>query len=264
MKSVLVVPAFLAALAIAQPHGHAHRRAHNAIHQRQHEKRALHTEWKIETEYVTVTEYVDATTTVTIDPKATSESGDDDAQFYEPPVTTADQRPPPKETQAPPAPPAEEPEPKPEPAPKPKPQEQPKPEPAPQPIASPPEEPAAEPQGIKPQQQSSASSGGPAQSGKLTYYDLGLGACGFDDGGKDDLEYIVAISAQVMGAQSNGNPICGQTVTIKANGKTIVATVRDKCMGCTPDHIDGSKKLFIDLFGSLDKGVGPVEWFFNP
>ena len=35
-----------------------------------------------------------------------------------------------------------------------------------------------------------------------------------------------------MGEQSNGNPYCGRTATITANGKSVVAKLVDKCMGC--------------------------------
>ncbi|EQL01169.1 Non-Catalytic module family expansin [Ophiocordyceps sinensis CO18] len=62
---------------------------------------------------------------------------------------------------------------------------------------------------------------------------------------------------------SNGNPMCGQKITIHANGKTTTATVRDKCMGCAANNIDVSKKVFMELYGSLDGGRMPVKWSFN-
>ncbi|KJZ76272.1 hypothetical protein HIM_04354 [Hirsutella minnesotensis 3608] len=100
-------------------------------------------------------------------------------------------------------------------------------------------------------------------SGKITYYTVGLGACGFDDSGKDQTENIVAISKDKMGYQSNGNPLCGKKVTIHANGKTAKATVRDKCMGCAAENIDVSEKVFKELFGSLDRGRVDVQWSFD-
>ena len=66
-----------------------------------------------------------------------------------------------------------------------------------------------------------------------------------------------------MGTQSNGNPFCDKTISVSANGKTITATVRDKCMGCPMDTIDGTEKMFMELFGSLDGGRLPVKWWFN-
>lgn len=100
-------------------------------------------------------------------------------------------------------------------------------------------------------------------SGDLTFYTLGLGACGFNDGGKDSSENIVALSYLLMGEQSNGNPMCGKTITISYNGKTITAVVRDKCMGCAKEAIDVSEKAFLELFGSKSVGRGEVQWWFN-
>lgn len=97
----------------------------------------------------------------------------------------------------------------------------------------------------------------------MTYYALGLGACGFDDSGKDNTENIVAMSAEQMGSQSNGNPNCGRSITIRANGKTTTAVVRDKCPGCRFGSIDASEKLFLELFDDLGVGRGHVEWWFN-
>lgn len=106
-------------------------------------------------------------------------------------------------------------------------------------------------------------SGGTKYNGDITYYALGMGSCGFDDSGKDHSDNIVAVSSQLMGIQSNGNPMCDKTITIRANGKTIQATVRDKCPSCAPGDIDGSEKMFIELFGSLDAGRQKIEWWFN-
>ncbi|PHH68869.1 hypothetical protein CDD80_7170 [Ophiocordyceps camponoti-rufipedis] len=100
-------------------------------------------------------------------------------------------------------------------------------------------------------------------SGQITYYTVGMGSCGFDDTGKDQTGNIVAISWAKMGTQSNGNPMCGQTISIHANGKTVQATVRDKCMGCSENNIDVNEKIFKELFGSLDGGRLPVTWSFN-
>ncbi|KAK4122452.1 hypothetical protein N657DRAFT_599625, partial [Parathielavia appendiculata] len=90
-----------------------------------------------------------------------------------------------------------------------------------------------------------------------------MGACGFDDTGKDLKENLVAVSAALMGAQSNGNPMCNKGITIRAGGKTIQATVRDKCPSCAPGDIDGTEKMFNELFGSLTDGRRAIEWWFN-
>ncbi|KAF4976977.1 hypothetical protein FZEAL_6426, partial [Fusarium zealandicum] len=110
------------------------------------------------------------------------------------------------------------------------------------------------------------SSGGSSasKSGEFTYYDIGLGACGGEDvSGQDEDINVVALSHLLMGEESNSNPMCGKTITIKANGKTTQATVRDKCMGCAVNDIDVSRKVYKEIWGSLDSGRTEVDWWFN-
>jgi hypothetical protein len=89
-----------------------------------------------------------------------------------------------------------------------------------------------------------------------------MGACGEDDTGDDQSKGIVALSHLLMGTQSNGNPMCGQTINIKANGKTATAVVKDKCMGCAEEDIDVSEMVYKQLFGGLGSGRMPVTWSF--
>ncbi|KAG6015873.1 hypothetical protein E4U43_004651 [Claviceps pusilla] len=110
---------------------------------------------------------------------------------------------------------------------------------------------------------SSTGSGSRIHKGDLTYYAIGLGACGEDDSGKDNTANIVALSHLLMGSQSNGNPMCGKTVTIHGNGKSTSAVVRDKCMGCKMEDLDVSEKVYKELYGSLDSGRMPITWSFN-
>lgn len=102
-----------------------------------------------------------------------------------------------------------------------------------------------------------------ARSGELTYYTLGLGACGFDDGGRDETENIVALSHLLLGPQSNGNPFCGRSITIQYGSRTVTAVCRDKCMGCAANDVDASTKVFKDLTGGTDLGRVQVTWWFN-
>ncbi|GKT90938.1 allergen Asp F7 [Colletotrichum tofieldiae] len=235
MKTTTILCAVLATTAIAQPHQHANKRRH--VHGK-HQKRALVTEWVTETAYVT--EWVDSTTTVWVDPDVSSTSSavpttSVPAQFFEP----ADQ---PSYTTL---------------------STSTKPSAVVSPVEEPPTTQAAAPSAAQPSTgSSSGSSGGEVHSGDLTYYAVGLGACGEDDSGKDQTENIVAISHLVMGAQSNGNPYCGKKVKITVNGKTTTATVRDKCMGCKAEDIDVSEKCFLEMFDSLGVGRQTVEWSF--
>lgn len=114
---------------------------------------------------------------------------------------------------------------------------------------------------------SSSSSGGQCGSGSpctgdITYYEAGLGACGLTNDG--NTENVVALPHGLMGTQSNGNPYCGKTITIKckATGKTTTAKVVDKCMGCEGYSIDLSNAAFLEL-DDLSVGRTTADWWFN-
>jgi expansin (peptidoglycan-binding protein) len=99
------------------------------------------------------------------------------------------------------------------------------------------------------------------ETGDLTYYAVGLGACGEDDTGRDMTANIVAMSSEVMGPQSNDNPMCGRMIKIYnfANGKEATGVIRDKCPSCKKGSIDVSQKLFQEL-GDLAQGRIPISW----
>ncbi|KAJ8068125.1 hypothetical protein OCU04_003696 [Sclerotinia nivalis] len=80
-----------------------------------------------------------------------------------------------------------------------------------------------------------------ANSGDLTFYDVGLGACGWTN---SDSELVVAMSAGLMGTQSNGNPNCGKKIKINYKGKSVTVKVVDKCMGCARYDLDLSPAAF--------------------
>lgn len=103
------------------------------------------------------------------------------------------------------------------------------------------------------------SSGSPCE-GDITYYEAGLGACGETTDGSVDK--VIALPVGLMGSQSNGNPYCGKTVTIKKGSKTTTATVVDKCMGCEGNSIDLSNAAFLEL-AEFDVGRTTATWWFN-
>ncbi|KAI0856262.1 RlpA-like double-psi beta-barrel-protein domain-containing protein-containing protein [Xylaria cubensis] len=109
-------------------------------------------------------------------------------------------------------------------------------------------------------------------SGDITYYDLGLGACGYDDSGVGTTKHIVAIShadwynrgsGTSLGIDMPNHPWCDQTITIQAGGKSTTALVHDICPGCAAGSIDVSSSTFDALFGSLDGGRESATWSFD-
>ncbi|KAI0445291.1 hypothetical protein F4803DRAFT_165854 [Xylaria telfairii] len=285
MKSIstAAVAALLAGMTAAQPHGH-----HG--HQHLHAKRDLVTEW--ETVWETVTVLVDESTTETIYP--THESSNAPGEFFQPPTTsTAEPETQPEPTVAPPtttsttqAPPkttsvAQTTTQAPPPPPPPTTTSTTTPAPAPVPD---PTTVQAPPAPVSTESSNAGSSYAGADgfgtspmdsakySGDITYYTLGLGACGYDDSGVDLTKHIVALSHADWYARGSGtslglnepnHPWCDQTITITAGGKSTTALVHDICPGCVSGAIDVSESVFDALFGGLGAGREQASWTFN-
>ncbi|TFK86861.1 hypothetical protein K466DRAFT_491971 [Polyporus arcularius HHB13444] len=94
-------------------------------------------------------------------------------------------------------------------------------------------------------------------TGRGTWFDVGLGACGKTNVNSDK---IVAISSAIYG--SGGNCEQWMHITNTANGKSAYGLVRDECPGCGASDIDMSPSLFEEL-GSLDTGVLKVSWHYE-
>ncbi|KAI0781115.1 RlpA-like double-psi beta-barrel-protein domain-containing protein-containing protein [Trametes elegans] len=92
---------------------------------------------------------------------------------------------------------------------------------------------------------------------RLTFYDVGLGACGQYNQPSD---FIVALSSQNYGGGYPG-PHCFKMIEITCNGKTTQAQIMDECPGCDWGGLDLSRGLF-QFFDSLDKGVLTADWHY--
>lgn len=282
------------------PHFQMHKR-HEPRHDIHKRSQKIVTEIEWVTEIETVTERIEAYTTLYLsgeeskapepttsaapepvaepapaeEPKAetpaaeenTENDDDKDGIFYEHPTTTTEAAQPPPSEKPQPKPLVKVPQPEAQPESQPEPQPEPETQPAPEPTTTSSSAPAAAPTQDNSDDGSTGGgsgggSGGATHSGEITYYTVGMGACGEDDTGADQTEGIVALSHLLMGTQSNGNPMCGQTINIKANGKTATAVVKDKCMGCAEEDIDVSEMVYKKLFGGLGSGRMPVTWSF--
>ncbi|KAF9802154.1 hypothetical protein IEO21_09964 [Rhodonia placenta] len=94
-------------------------------------------------------------------------------------------------------------------------------------------------------------------TGRGTYYEVGLGACGYHD---VDSDAIVAISHDIYGNGGNCNQ--WMQITNPSTGKVQYGKTRDECMGCNATAIDMSPSLFESLGVPLSQGVQTVEWHF--
>ncbi|KZV77453.1 hypothetical protein PENSPDRAFT_746604 [Peniophora sp. CONT] len=92
-------------------------------------------------------------------------------------------------------------------------------------------------------------------SGDGTYYETGLGACGWTN---TDTDYIVAVSKDLASAtdNTNSNPVCGQKITASYNGNSVTVEVVDRCEGCDLTSLDFSPSAFTQL---ADQSVGLLE-----
>ncbi|KAJ3579652.1 hypothetical protein NPX13_g912 [Xylaria arbuscula] len=105
-----------------------------------------------------------------------------------------------------------------------------------------------------------------AHSGDMTWYDPGLGACGWTNGGGD---MIVAMSPGDMKCGTHRKTLlplgkiptneCIQIVNIKYKGKTANAKIVDKCPSCAAGSIDVSPTVF-QIFEPLGTGRVHVDW----
>ncbi|KAG9301183.1 hypothetical protein G9A89_012566 [Geosiphon pyriformis] len=115
----------------------------------------------------------------------------------------------------------------------------------------------------KPKQQqkhttpSSSSGLGGLRNGQGTYYNPGLGACGFTD---NDNSAIVALGSPLFDQYTpNGNPnnnsLCGKRIRIEFEGKSVEGTVHDRCPECAAGDVDMSPSMFKQIAdqGRVDK-----------
>ncbi|KAF3912135.1 hypothetical protein ABW21_db0205420 [Orbilia brochopaga] len=124
-------------------------------------------------------------------------------------------------------------------------------------------------------------SSGQSFHGDATYYDTGLGACGWDNPGT---QKVVAVSHLVWDAKStsanpNANPLCGlmiRATRYRANneafligqgtndspgGKNVSVDVKvvDRCVGCAAKDLDFSRSAF-DILADEVMGRVQIDW----
>ncbi|KAJ1983688.1 Non-catalytic module expn protein [Dimargaris verticillata] len=101
--------------------------------------------------------------------------------------------------------------------------------------------------------------------GDATWYDTGLGACGWTNQGT---ELVAALSYKLYdkftkGGNPNNNSKCGKYLDVynPRDGKAVRVKIVDKCMGCSENSVDLSKAAFEKLNG-LGTGRFPMLWRF--
>ncbi|KAI8084067.1 RlpA-like double-psi beta-barrel-protein domain-containing protein-containing protein [Gilbertella persicaria] len=123
------------------------------------------------------------------------------------------------------------------------------------------ETPTAVPSGTVKSFKKSTSSSSGSYSGDATYYTPGLGSCG---GENSDSDMIAALNHVQMsnGANSNNNPNCGRSISIKGPNGSVTVKIVDTCPGCASGDIDMSPAAFAKI-ADLADGRVPISWSWN-
>ncbi|KAF7186384.1 Papain inhibitor [Pseudocercospora fuligena] len=104
---------------------------------------------------------------------------------------------------------------------------------------------------------------GTSFTGDLTWYDVGMGACGETSTADQP---IVAISEAIFdsypnGGNPNNSPLCGKYLTITGkDGKAHKAKIVDRCPGCKESDLDLSQDFFNLVTNNGDGRVGGMSW----
>ncbi|KAK8858922.1 hypothetical protein IAR55_003153 [Kwoniella newhampshirensis] len=92
-------------------------------------------------------------------------------------------------------------------------------------------------------------------SGTATFFDAGLGACGWTNSNSD---YIVAVNSNQYDGSKCGNKIW---LWNPSTQKMAFPTVADECPSCSHGDLDLSTGLFEFLSdGNMDEGVFQMKW----
>ncbi|KND89132.1 Papain inhibitor [Tolypocladium ophioglossoides CBS 100239] len=90
-------------------------------------------------------------------------------------------------------------------------------------------------------------------TGSITYFNPGLGACGQTNG---DNDAIVAVSAALYDSQ---HP-CNRNIRVSYHGRSVVVKVVDRCTGCAFNDLDLSPSAFRQVIGDLGIGRATATW----
>ncbi|KAK4183652.1 RlpA-like double-psi beta-barrel-protein domain-containing protein-containing protein [Podospora australis] len=101
------------------------------------------------------------------------------------------------------------------------------------------------------------------RSGKITFYEPGLGSCGLTSSGSDLVAAIgkSLFDASTVNGNPNNNPLCGKKIRVTVGGKSVEVTAVDSCPACTENDLDLSPAAFNQLADPAEGKVA-ASWEF--
>ncbi|KAK3400473.1 RlpA-like double-psi beta-barrel-protein domain-containing protein-containing protein [Sordaria brevicollis] len=103
-----------------------------------------------------------------------------------------------------------------------------------------------------------------AFNSRITWFNTGLGACGF---WSNDSQMVAALNAaqfdpSTPGGNPNRNTLCNRNIRVNANGRSVTVKVVDRCPSpsCGYGALDLSPAAFQALGASLGVGVLQGSW----
>jgi expansin (peptidoglycan-binding protein) len=107
----------------------------------------------------------------------------------------------------------------------------------------------------------SKSSSSGSYTGDATWYNTGLGSCGWDN---KESELIVAVNHEQMGQvpNPNKNSNCGRFISVKGPKGSVNVKVVDTCPGCAHGALDLSPAAFAQI-ADLSQGRVTINWSWN-
>ncbi|KAL7921873.1 Non-catalytic module family expansin [Trichoderma austrokoningii] len=99
----------------------------------------------------------------------------------------------------------------------------------------------------------SAAPAAASNTGDMTWYEVGLGACGQTN---YDNQLVAAVSHSLYDSE---HP-CGRNIRIQNGDKSVVVKVVDRCGGCAENDLDLSQSAFEEVIGPLGIGRAPASW----
>ncbi|KAI9155434.1 Papain inhibitor [Paramyrothecium foliicola] len=89
-----------------------------------------------------------------------------------------------------------------------------------------------------------------SNTGDLTYYNTGLGACGETN---KDTDFVAAVSPTIFDSKN----ACNKMIRVSYNGRSADVRIVDLCPGCDTYDVDLTPAAFQQAVGDL--GLGRVQ-----